>query len=710
MSQTLPHLSADLAQTNPVTDELGYAPFARNIAKGICNMSPVDGITIGVTGNWGTGKTTMINFIRHYVKEIDNSIEQIDFNPWWFAGHEDIVRNLFRILALRCKPDSETGRKLVGLLAEYADAIDTVPVELKPGAFGFSFDLKKLAQKSAESFRKAKPIPELKGEIATLLREFKERFLIIVDDVDRLSASEIRDLFRAIKAVGDLPNVIYLLAVDKEVVSESLKAYFPGRGDAYLSKIIQVPFDLPTISADGIMRMFLKGLNEILTSLSVEPRDEDRFWTVYRTGMRHMLQTPRDLARLLNTLYVTLPGVVGEVDITDFVALEACRLFESRLYHRIRTNKDYFAGDVSSSLRADPESKTFHEHTVETGKAWQKEFLTVLFPQAGHWLGDNAYGTAFLADWRRDLRVCSPDIFDVYFRFTLPSDEISAESLNKFIREVNHGKCKELIADAAAGTDAKQKNQLWSLIERLEDHSAELNEKGHTTLFLDVLEVWESYTDVPGIKIRTLFGSQNDIFIVRRLFNSLTGIAAENRMKILEAAVHRGFGLKYLVRLTANVGSAYGQFNDGRPANPKMAVLSNSEFDRLVQTICAKLELVIKEGQYTEDLIPKAVLFLSEASPDKMPDMCTSLLNTPEGRVGLIQYGAQETLAYSGANKPRRFSFNLPLLEKMADLPKLAYQLESDKKTAKLSQRSLELIDCFVDALKRRASNIDEDD
>lgn len=229
MNGELIELSADQAETRPERDELGYAPLACSIAKSISNMAPIEGITMAVTGGWGTGKTTMINFIRHYLKSNEAKVELVDFNPWWFSGHEDLVRKLLQQLAQTVKPDSDEGKKLGGLIHELAEVVDTLPVELKPSIFGFSIDLKKVASLSAEKLRQTKTIPQLKKEIGGLLREMGNRFLVIVDDVDRLSVEEIRDLFRAIKAVGDLPNVIYLIAIDKDVVSKSLDGCFPDR-------------------------------------------------------------------------------------------------------------------------------------------------------------------------------------------------------------------------------------------------------------------------------------------------------------------------------------------------------------------------------------------------------------------------------------------------------------------------------------------------
>jgi predicted KAP-like P-loop ATPase len=200
--------SADHAETDLERDLLGYADLAKNIAVSLCHMAPDEGLTVGIIGKWGSGKTTMMNFIKKSVTAIDPSVEVLDFNPWWFSTHEDLVRKLLGQFAAKFDPDTEQGKKLLELFGEYSETLESLPVELKPSLFGFSVDLKKLATLSAKQLSKAKAIPALKREISDTLKQQGIRFLIAIDDADRLTSAEIQNLFRAIKVITDLPNVI----------------------------------------------------------------------------------------------------------------------------------------------------------------------------------------------------------------------------------------------------------------------------------------------------------------------------------------------------------------------------------------------------------------------------------------------------------------------------------------------------------------------
>jgi predicted KAP-like P-loop ATPase len=62
-------LSPDKPSLDPSEDRLGYAPFAQHLATGISRMSPPDGLVMAINGIWGAGKSTLIEYILHYLIE-----------------------------------------------------------------------------------------------------------------------------------------------------------------------------------------------------------------------------------------------------------------------------------------------------------------------------------------------------------------------------------------------------------------------------------------------------------------------------------------------------------------------------------------------------------------------------------------------------------------------------------------------------------------
>jgi predicted KAP-like P-loop ATPase len=88
-------ISGDRPVEDPAQDLLGLAPFAQQIAQSITTMAPAEGFVVGIHGPWGSGKTTLLRFIEHYLKQKPRKQQPVivHFNPWWFAGHEDLTRH-----------------------------------------------------------------------------------------------------------------------------------------------------------------------------------------------------------------------------------------------------------------------------------------------------------------------------------------------------------------------------------------------------------------------------------------------------------------------------------------------------------------------------------------------------------------------------------------------------------------------------------------
>jgi len=209
-------LGADKPLTNPKDDQLGYASFARHLAESICNMSPVEGLVLAIYGPWGSGKTTLLNFVVHYLQQRPSERPVIvPFNPWWFSGHEDLTRRFFARLQAVLSKEKVVKEDLRKKIADLAELLSEAPL---PSSLRWTG---KLLGKLASG--KHKEVPELKEEIADALRKLKLKILVIIDDIDRLSADEIRQLFRVIKTVADFPYCVYLLAFDKTVAIKALE-------------------------------------------------------------------------------------------------------------------------------------------------------------------------------------------------------------------------------------------------------------------------------------------------------------------------------------------------------------------------------------------------------------------------------------------------------------------------------------------------------
>ena len=171
--------------------------------------------------------------------------------------------------------------------------------------------------------------------IELLKKEKNKRFLIIIDDIDRLNAQEAIAIFRMVKSVGRLPNVLYLLVFDRILTEKMVKKFHKSEGSQFLEKIIQVNFEVPYPLQIDINNAILYSIEQICESPNI--RQHQRFMNMFYDIAVSYLTTPRDVVRFKNVLSVTWPAIAHEINVADFVVLEILRLYEPRLFQNIRT-------------------------------------------------------------------------------------------------------------------------------------------------------------------------------------------------------------------------------------------------------------------------------------------------------------------------------------------------------------------------------------
>jgi GTPase SAR1 family protein len=114
-------------------DLLGRQNFVKNLAKSIEQYSGKDSFVIGLYGEWGTGKTSIINMLVDYLQDPKNQTSQehykspiiVKFNPWYFSGQEHLIRQFFNVLS------SNLNSSIKKMGQELKDALKTVGKSMK---------------------------------------------------------------------------------------------------------------------------------------------------------------------------------------------------------------------------------------------------------------------------------------------------------------------------------------------------------------------------------------------------------------------------------------------------------------------------------------------------------------------------------------------------------------------------------------------------
>ena len=258
-------------QGDTTKEPLGLIPYADALSGFVKTCETP--LTVGIQGDWGIGKTSLLNLVRHRLETPDTNRDRreyptVYFNTWQYAqldGEQhltvallgDLVR---RIGALDQAPPSvqDQARGLLRKVGRMAASAGSQVIESQTGinvekALGNDDD------GLPEVLRSLQLVVEYKAEFERLVRDLlagKEagsRLVIMIDDLDRIRPARALDLLASVKNFLDVPGCVFLLAVDYEVIQRGVAetmgvAERKRHGKSYFDKIIQVPFNMPVAS------------------------------------------------------------------------------------------------------------------------------------------------------------------------------------------------------------------------------------------------------------------------------------------------------------------------------------------------------------------------------------------------------------------------------------------------------------------------------
>lgn len=208
-----------------------------------------ESFAIGITSEWGAGKTTFLNLLKEEIQAgVSNDI--VDFNPWMCQSPEQVTRDFFATLRNKL---SERHPELSNPIKQYAKHLGSVSLPV----FG-------IASISLNNFASEKNLLAMKEELSEKFSKLGKKVVVIIDDLDRLDSSEVFEVLRLIRNTADLSNMIYLVAYDKSYITKILADQHISDPGAYLEKIFQLEIQLPKVANEQVLETLVKELDSQL--------------------------------------------------------------------------------------------------------------------------------------------------------------------------------------------------------------------------------------------------------------------------------------------------------------------------------------------------------------------------------------------------------------------------------------------------------------
>ena len=331
--------SAPLPGDNPIEDHgkdvLERSGPADAFARQILELDASHGTTVGLFGPWGSGKTSFVNLARKTFEREGALV--LDFNPWLFSGANQLVERFFVEISasMGMKDELEEIGKAFGKYGAALNAAAGVASALlalpQVGAIIQKFTdaaVNASQPKSVDTLRKV-----LEGE----LQKRSKPIVVVLDDVDRLSIPEIREVFKLVRLTASFPNLIYIVSCDRLRVEQALgeKGHGPSGRD-YLEKIIQWSYNLPEVPSHMLAQQLYKAIEHALAGIENPGLFDEEVWDDVRSDIvRPLIRNMRDVRRYAMAIRETVGGLDGQVALADVLALEAFRLFLPDVFRRL---------------------------------------------------------------------------------------------------------------------------------------------------------------------------------------------------------------------------------------------------------------------------------------------------------------------------------------------------------------------------------------
>ena len=367
----VPSTPVDNPIQDPSQDLLGRVPFAASFARYVCSLDASEGVVVGVHGPWGSGKTSSLNLAKDAFQKL--GVDVLEFNPWYFSETGDLLNRFFGDLSSKMYRARRL-TKLAKNLARYGPSI-AKPITSIAGHPWLSVLWLTLSP-VLRYIGRPKTLQDIRDKIVNDLNDMKQPLIIMIDDVDRLTRTEMLAVFKLVRLIGRFPNLIYIVACDRKHVEESLNWGDNKRsGRQYMEKIIQYPVNLPEISRQVIFNQVenrIKTIIESADSRCDNAIDSDRWPDIRSNIVFPLLNNMRDVNRFLATFPAMFDDLKDTVSTVDLIALEAVRLFLPDVFVILPTVIDVITIDLGDQDSEFHESEDYVLNNGSFGWGWNQ--------------------------------------------------------------------------------------------------------------------------------------------------------------------------------------------------------------------------------------------------------------------------------------------------------------------------------------------------
>ncbi len=279
---------------------------------------------IGITSEWGSGKTTFLELLSD---KISDRAEIVRFNPWMCRTPEQVTDDFFASLQQQLSPKHSS---LSRPIRDYVRYISTATL-----SWGHGF-LSKLSVNIPQESLQSK-----KKRLSDRFARLDKPVVVIIDDLDRLERDELFEVLRLIRNTADLKNVIYVVAYDKEYVTDVLNGKNIKDASAYLEKIFPVEIHQPKVEDYMLYQVLYEELSReghygrrLPNQLFKLINQEDK--KLLLSILNSYRKVKRFSRQFLSALGYLLESHIRDIKISDLMWMELLQMYDNYIYEQLK--------------------------------------------------------------------------------------------------------------------------------------------------------------------------------------------------------------------------------------------------------------------------------------------------------------------------------------------------------------------------------------
>lgn len=300
--------------SNGELDNFGIEPFENGLTKFINNSNTP--ITIALQGEWGSGKTSLMNSLQENLSIGDNSkYHSVWLNTWEYALMKDAQSTLIDIITKLIQEVSDK----IGIEKNQKERLLNGIKKIGVSALRIGGAFHSIGNAVADEIENSRnndssaTIGEIRNELEKIIVDFikndkRNGFIFFIDDLDRIDPPVAVQLLELLKNIFTLKNCVFVLAIDYDVVIKGLEPKFGKLSElnerefrSFFDKIIQVPFSMPVsrYETDKFLKESLVSTDYINEATANNVELIAKFSEISNLSVG---KNPRALKRLMNSL------------------------------------------------------------------------------------------------------------------------------------------------------------------------------------------------------------------------------------------------------------------------------------------------------------------------------------------------------------------------------------------------------------------------